>query len=288
MNKTSELTSVLFILALAMSPVPATATPRATPSPTSADKTSVLYYGAKGDGNDNAPALQRAFNARLPIITFPAGVTFKANSGLIRTNVTSIAGNNATLDFSGAPQKTALLTTIAPKGASYVEHLNLIGPGGTSTGLQTNTAGPTYRDVNIWRVGVGAAIGSNDYLVFYDNVNVTDYYVAGFSCPTGLTNAGENVRWSSGGIYNGHNNAPAIDNQRCELNGFGLSIDSPGGSFIKNATEGWCGPSQGVAVTQLSNYHLETAGGAPNGYPVIDVGAGAAHAGGGMAGREWS
>jgi hypothetical protein len=258
----------------------------------------VTSYGARCDGvTDDSRAIQATltlaaanctystnFAAYTPVVAFPFGGVCKVNTGLVRSNCVSIEGNQTTLNMSKlSPSSGTGMTVALPatqsadsqngEGGIYVQNLQMNGPGANSIGIQLNAQGGVYRNVGIYNFGSGIKVGNNAFLHYFDNVSITNYSVAGFSCPAGLNNAGENERWSGGGIYNGFNGAAAIDNQGCEFNGFGLSIDFPSGAFVKNAT----GSAQSTASTKLTDFHLERNSDPAD--PVIDIGGGSGSAG---------
>jgi hypothetical protein len=257
----------------------------------------VTSYGAKcNDVSDDSAAIQAALNTAAatctytngfatytPVVSFPYGAVCKIRTGLTRSNCVSVEGNQTTLDFSNLSQKGTGMTVVVPttqsgksqngEGGIYVQNLHLNGPGGGSIGIQLNAAGGVYRNVDVYNFGSGIQIGNNAFVHLFDNVSITNYGVAGFSCPAGLSDSGENERWSGGGIYNGFSGAAAIDNQGCEFNGVDLSIDFPSGPFIKNAT----GSAQSTASTKLTNFHMERNSDPAD--PAIDMGGGSPTAG---------
>jgi hypothetical protein len=257
----------------------------------------VTSYGAKcDDATDDTRAIQTALNTAAanctystsfatytPVVSFPYGGVCKVNSGLTRSNCVNIDGNQTTLDFSRLSPTGTAITVVIPssqsansqngEGVIYIDNLHMNGSGANSIGIQLNAAGGVYRNVDIYNFGSGIKVGNNAFLHLFDNVSITSYGVAGFSCPGLLNNGGENERWTGGGIYNGFSGAAAIDNQGCEFNGVGLSIDFPSGPFVKNAT----GSAQSTASTKLTNFHMER--NSNPAVPAIDIGGGSGSAG---------
>jgi hypothetical protein len=238
----------------------------------------VKDYNVKCDGSTNdSSALNTLFTAlatspycvvvnsytptKQVTVDFPAGADCKIPSG-VTYNASCIAlrQNGATLDCSGMANNTTCLAITDnnetnPYGYNLTNiDVNLLGPGNSSSsgtvGLGIGAAGPVFVGLKASQFEYGVKINNGGY--FVNLVQPQLYYNhAGWYCPTGLSNAGENLQITGGTIYN---NDIGIDDQACRLSVSMTSFDYNTTDQIEVASGDTSGYS---AQFSCSNCHME-------------------------------
>lgn len=134
-------------------------------------------------------------------------------------------------------------------------------PGGAITPSTDRGAQYTVSNVDVFEFGTGISFGNNAYLDTF--FHVMDHSNGlGITCPSGLTNAGENIRITDSEIYN--NTSYGVYQTSCEMNFSGTSFDfNNGGTGTQFIDSGQDTFSQDH-FEQNSGANLEVASGQAN------------------------
>lgn len=216
----------------------------------------VTRFGAKCDGiTDDTKAFQAAFDVAgagcsaargflsrgYQTVVVPNGAICKINRGLTNSRadcvgLSSYAG--ATLDFSGLLSGDTAITLKPIVQGAYTgnvprfENIQMIGPGRNSdtVGLASATPSTTYRQYNIHGFGHGYEVRSGSWLNHFVNTSIWDSHVDLY-CGSGLKNAGENISFDAGVLFNSDR---AIENKSCDFKITNSSLDEINGPAVVN------------------------------------------------------
>lgn len=229
----------------------------------------VTRFGARCDGiADDSGAFQAAFDAAgircqqhgayvvsgFATVIVPDGSICRINRGLLdsKSDCVGIASHaGATLDFTGlAGGSTALTLKHLAYGAysgniPRFENIQMIGPGRASntSAIASETPNTIYRQFNIHGFGHGYEVHSGSWLNHFENTAISDSGVDLY-CGNGLTNAGEQISFEAGTLFN---SGTAIENHSCEFNITNSSLDEFSGPAVVN----------GGGSTRLTSDHIE-------------------------------
>jgi hypothetical protein len=208
-------------------------------------------FGAVGDGTTNdTAAIQAAIDfvvsSAIPgTVYFPAG-TYKCTATInVNCGYVSCVSDRATLNFSTIGDIAAIKFAggNAVSGQPYNQAtcvfsgFKLTGPstavGSGLTFQTTSDPGPAHmivRDCTITNFNNGVTFSNNSYLVTIEHSDIWGCYRCMY-IPSGLTNAGENIRVNNSAFFNSQ------EGVRCEyggstLNFVGTSFDGLVSSFI--------------------------------------------------------
>jgi hypothetical protein len=133
------------------------------------------------------------------------------------------------------------ITTAAnnyPSGSTFAPHwdnLYLKGPAstGSSVGLQVNGNNLVFNNTRIYNFNTGLQFGANAYILTFNQYQYIGdgTHGTGINCPT-VSNNGESVNFFGGSVIN---NAISINNNGCEMQLDGMSLDNPLTTAIINS-----------------------------------------------------
>jgi hypothetical protein len=191
-------------------------------------------------------------------VYLPSGTTCKINHGLtFDTACVGLEGNGSLLDASSIVSGAAITLTTSepdnPYSANTARYghflLNGRGSNTATVGVQINAGGVYLGPVSLAHFGIGIQFGNYAYADRIEGTDIGDAKV-GLNCPAGLVDAGEQIVFTDGRIYNG---GTGVMDSGCEFNIIGSAIDGMNQTAVENTS----------GMVRLSNDHIEFFGPIP-------------------------
>ena len=251
----------------------------------------VGQYGAKCDGHtDDTEAIRRAvkaaeakchfkegfISAGQSYIELPMGSVCKITKTLVvDTACVGVSGNGATIDATAISKGSALVLKNATPASPYTanvppwEHFSIVGPGSStsSIGIRLESGNVNIERLNVVNFGTGIEFGN---FAFNDVISGTAIWNVntGLSCPSGLKDAGEQLSFINGRIFN---SGTGLSNDGCDILLSNSQIDGIANSAIINVNNDVILQNVRIEYFRPISHAVLTISGGCNAYTFIRV-----------------